>query len=134
MLASISHIFRKQILTLLFMLAIITRTEARCPDGEAMTEWTQRPIDAPTGDMFTGEEVARLLGVSRDTLDRWIADGEFPCGLRHGKQAVVWDWQSVAFYRLKLAMSPRLFSEKPSATGGKPSATGGKGSASDSGP
>ena len=96
--------------------------------------WTTKSVDAPVGDMLSADEVARLFGVSRDTLERWIADGEFPAGLPVGKKSIVWDWQSVAFYRLKLAMSPRLFSEKPSATGGKPSATGGKGSASDSGP
>jgi excisionase family DNA binding protein len=81
--------------------------------------WTQRPVDAPDGDLLSGDEVARCFGVSRDTLDRWISEGEFPAGLLVGKKALVWDWQSVAFYRLKLALSPRLVAEKSTAHGGK---------------
>lgn len=84
-----------------------------------MPEWTQRPIDAPAGDLLTGEEVARCFGVSKDTIERWIADGEFPAGLPLGKKAVVWDWQSVAYYRLKLALASRLVAEKSTAQRGQ---------------
>ena len=81
--------------------------------------WTQRPVDAPAEDLLSAEAVAKLFGVSRDTLDRWIADGEFPAGLLVGKKMVVWDWQSVAYYRLRLALGPRLIPEKSSAQRGQ---------------
>ena len=87
--------------------------------------WTTKSVDAPVGDMLSADEVARLFGVSRDTLERWIADGEFPAGLPVGKKSIVWDWQSVAYYRLRVALSPRLVTEKSSAHGGKSSASGG---------
>ncbi len=96
--------------------------------------WTQRQVDGPQDDLLTAEEVASLFGISTDTLTRWIDAGEFPEGLPLGKQAKVWDWQSVVYYRLRMAMKPRLSEEKPTATGGKPTATKGKPSASETNP
>lgn len=74
--------------------------------------------DGEYGDLLSGEEVARLFNVSRDTLERWVAEGEFPAPLSVGKQAKCWDWQSVAYYRLRLAMSARLVAEKQTASRG----------------
>ncbi len=96
-----------------------------------LPEWTTRTIDAPAGDLLTATEVARLLGVSEDTLKRLISEGEFPSPLLIGKQTQVWDWEAIAYYRLRIRFASRMAESKPTATGGKPTATGGKPTASE---
>ena len=73
-----------------------------------MHGWTTRSVDAPAADLLALAEVAKLLGLGEKTLRRLIADGEFPDGVTVGRQGKVWDWQSVAFYRLRLLMANRL--------------------------
>jgi excisionase family DNA binding protein len=88
----------------------------------ATPEWTTRPVDAPAADLLTKPEVARLLGVSQDTIDRLIEDGEFPEGMKIRKQATVWEWQDVAYYRLRLSRAARIRPPQPTAGGGQPTA------------
>lgn len=40
-------------------------------------------------EFFTNTEVARRLGVSRQTLWRWRADGDVPAGRRYRRKSVV---------------------------------------------
>lgn len=91
----------------------------------ATPQWTQRQVDAPADDLLTKPELAKLLSVSPDTIDRLVEDGELPEGIRIRKQATVWDWRDVAYYRLRMLLSARLAPQQPTATGGKPTATGG---------
>ncbi len=70
--------------------------------------WTTRPVDAPADDLLTKAEVGRLLGVSETTVDGLVAAGDLPAPLAVGKGSKVWDWRSVAYYRLRMEMLPRL--------------------------
>lgn len=91
-------------------------------------EWTQKPIDAPAADLLTQTEVAKLLRVSEDTVKRLVADGELPAGLKVGRKVVLWDWESVAYYRLRVKLASRLGgSNRPisGADGGQEGADGG---------
>lgn len=83
-----------------------------------MAEWTQKPVDAPAGDLLTQTEVAKLLRVSEDTVKRLVAEGELPTGIKIGKQTVLWDWKAVAYYRLRAELLARLSPSKPGATEG----------------
>lgn len=97
-------------------------------------EWTQRSVDAPAGDLFSAPEVCKLLNFGADTLKRLIDEGEFPEGLKLTAGYVVWEWRAIAYYRLRVEMSPRLpprFVGAQPAGGGKSSAGGGKSSASE---
>lgn len=89
-----------------------------------MGDWCRRDVDGPTADLLSASDVARLFGISEDTLKRLIAEGEFPAPLLIGKQTRVWDWESVAYYRLRLKLTARI-EPKPTATGVKPNATEG---------
>lgn len=79
--------------------------------------------------MLSRKEVMRLFDVSDDTLRRMIDEGEFPAPLTIYKQGQVWDWRSIAYYRLRVELGARLVPK--TATGGKPTATGGKQDASE---
>ena len=69
--------------------------------------WISRPIDAPSDDMMDAHTVAKLFGVSVDTLERMVKDGEFPQPLKIGRGVRVWEWRAVVYYRLKLEFLPR---------------------------
>ena len=56
--------------------------------------WTTRPIDAPADDL--------------------VAAGDLPAPLAVVKGSKVWDWRSVAYYRLRMEMLPRLAQTGPS--------------------
>lgn len=88
----------------------------------ATPEWTTRLLDAPADDLLTKPEVARLLGVSVDTVDRLVEDGDLPEPLRIRKQATVWDWRDIAYFRLRLSLAARLRPRQPPAAPGKPEA------------
>lgn len=65
-------------------------------------------MDGPAADLLSAPEVARLFHISEDTLNRLVADGEFPEPLTVGKKTRLWDWKAVAYYRLRLEMTARL--------------------------
>ena len=71
-------------------------------------EWTDRTVDGPAADLLSAPEVARLFHISEDTLNRLVADGEFPEPLTVGKKTRLWYWKAVAYYRLRLEMTARL--------------------------
>ncbi len=70
--------------------------------------WVPRQVDGPAGDMLSRSDVAKLFGVSEATIRRLIEAGEFPAPLVIGKQGKVWDWESVAYYRLRLKLGERI--------------------------
>ena len=51
------------------------------------------------------KEFCSLLGVSRSTLERLVAEKKLPPPLKLGKRTVVWDSQEVATY---LSTLPRM--------------------------
>jgi excisionase family DNA binding protein len=77
-------------------------------ESAGRTEWTTRLIDAPVADILKRAEVAKLLGLSEDTLRLLIREGEFPAGIPYGKQVVVWDWEDLTYYRLRMRVMARL--------------------------
>lgn len=70
--------------------------------------WTRREVDAPVQNLLTRSDVARLLGISENTLRRLIDEGEFPQPNVIGKQNQVFHWQDVAYYLLRVQLSARL--------------------------
>lgn len=70
--------------------------------------WTTRLIDAPADDLLGRGDVAKLLGVSETTVGEMVKDGLLPAPLVVGKGGRVWDWRSVAYYRLRIEMAARL--------------------------
>lgn len=86
--------------------------------------WTTRAIDAPAATIMDATEVAKLIGVSRDTFDGLVKSGEFPTPMRIGKQTNVWGWRDVTYYLLRIELGSRL-DPKPSGTAGKSSETAG---------
>lgn len=79
--------------------------------------WTTREIDAPIDDMMDAHTVAKLFGVSKDTLDKMVKDGEFPAPLVVGKAGKVWEWRAVTYYRLRLEFLPRISANFPATDG-----------------
>ncbi len=75
--------------------------------------WTTRLIDAPADDLLGRGDVARLLGVSETTVAEMVRDGLLPAPLVVGKGVRVWDWRSVAYYRLRLELAARLGGSAP---------------------
>lgn len=86
-------------------------------------------MDGPAGDMLSRKEVARLFDVSEDTIRRMVDEGEFPAPLTIYKQGQLWDWRSIAYYRLRVELGSRLVPRV--AQTGKPTATEGQRVASD---
>lgn len=70
--------------------------------------WTRREVDAPAENLLSPDEVARLLGISEDTLQDLIKDGEFPEPMMIGDEVQVYDWQDVVYYLLRIRVSARL--------------------------
>lgn len=65
------------------------------------SEWKRRKIDAPVKDLLTTIEVAKLFGFGEETLRRLVEAGEFPQPVRYSPGRSMYDWRSVAFWRLK---------------------------------
>lgn len=70
--------------------------------------WTERLITAPADDMMDAHTVAKLFGVSVDTLDRMVKDEGFPAALKIGKAGKAWEWRAIVYYRLRLEFLPRI--------------------------
>lgn len=78
----------------------------------AQEKWMRREVDGPAEDVLTPEQVASLLGVSERTLQRLVAEGEFPEPILIGRQTKVYDWQDVAYYRLRMRLGKRLTGQR----------------------
>jgi predicted DNA-binding transcriptional regulator AlpA len=68
----------------------------------------QRSVEGPAQDFLTLSEVVKYLRLSKRTLRRLVAAGEFPRPLRTSPQTRVWDWEDLLFWRLKTKLGPRL--------------------------
>lgn len=79
---------------------------------------SKREVSAPVKDWLTREEVKTALAncgseqISDTTLDRLIADGLFPQGVRWPK-GVMWRWEDVAYYMLGRIIGARLKQADP---------------------
>ena len=85
--------------------------------------WTTRAIEAPSEDMLDATELAKLLGVSRDTVERMVENGDLPRPLTIGKSMRVWEWRAVTYYRLRLELFARLDPQMTANTGNGPQTT-----------
>jgi transposase-like protein len=59
------------------------------PDAEAAIADVMEDLRSDVGDTLTKASAARLLGVSRTTLDKWIARGAVPTRDAAGREEVV---------------------------------------------
>jgi len=56
---------------------------------------TNMPLTIEGVEFFTNTEVTQKLGVSRQTLWRWRADGDVPLGRRYRRKSVVFTKEEV---------------------------------------
>ncbi|MDG3039793.1 helix-turn-helix transcriptional regulator [Roseicyclus marinus] len=57
----------------------MSKKKHRCPNGQPMEDLTQKPLRGSDVRLITAEELRKLLGISRSTLDRAIrSDPAFP--------------------------------------------------------
>lgn len=67
-----------------------------------------RSIDGPEKDWLTAADLVALLRVSKATLKRLIASGEFPRAMEVSPGIRLWSWRDVVYWQLKIELRSRM--------------------------